>query len=174
MTYDIPLEQVSSIKFLGIHVDNKLTWKDHVNVICKTISRNIGVINRLKYVLPSSTLLMLYSSLILPYLNYGILVWGNTHQFLLEKNLLLQKKSLGVIFTLNPRAHTEELFYDNKLLKINDLYLFQLGQFMFKYNGNKLPHIFDRIFCRNDTVHNYPTRRSNDSGTVLATLSKML
>ena len=82
---------------------------------------------------------MLYSSLILPYLNYGILVWGNTHQFLLEKILLLQKKSLRVIFTLNPRAHTEELFYDNKLLKINDLYLFQLGQFMFKYNNNKLP-----------------------------------
>ena len=159
---DIPLEQVSSIKFLGIHVDNKLTWKDHVNVICKTISRNIGVINRLKHFLPSSTLLMLYSSLILPYLNYGILVWGNTHQFLLEKILLLQKKSLRVIYTLNPRAHTEELFYDNKLLKINDLYLFQLGQFMFKYNSNKLPHIFDRIFCRNDTVHNYPTRRSNE------------
>ena len=159
---DIPLEQVSSIKFLGIHVDNKLTWKDHVHVICKTISRNIGVINRLKYILPSSTLLMLYSSLILPYLNYGILVWGNTHQFLLEKILLLQKKSLRVIYTLNPRAHTEELFHDNKLLKINDLYLFQLGQFMFKYNNNKLPNIFNQIFCRNDAVHKYPTRRSDE------------
>ena len=81
---NIALEQVTNIKFLGVNVDNKLTWKDHINNITKTISRNIGVINKLKCYLPSSTLLMLYSTLVLPYLNYGILVWGNTPQFLLE------------------------------------------------------------------------------------------
>ena len=128
----------------------------------QTISRNIGVINKLKCYLPSSTLLMLYSTLVLPYLNYGILVWGNTHQFLLEFFLLLQKKCLRIIFNLNWRAHTDDLFFENKLLKVNELYLFQLGQFMFKYNNKKLPKIFDDIFCRNDMVHKYPTHRSNE------------
>ena len=87
----IALEQVNEIKFLGITLDSKLTWKHHINNISKTISRNIGIINKLKLYLPSSTLLMLYSTLVLPYLNYGILVWGNTHQFLLDKLLLLQE-----------------------------------------------------------------------------------
>ena len=92
---DTPLEVVSFIKFLGVTVDNKLSWKYHIDNTCKIISRNIGIINKLKYHFsPSSlALLMLYSSLILPYLNYGILAWGNTHQTLLDKLLLLQKKS---------------------------------------------------------------------------------
>ena len=77
---DTPLEKVSHIKFLGIIVDSKLSWKLHIDNICKTISRNIGIINRLKFHIPVSSLLMLYSSLILPYLNYGILAWGNTYQ----------------------------------------------------------------------------------------------
>ena len=68
-----PLECVSEIKFLGITVDNKLSWKSHVLNICKTVSRNIGIINKLKLFLTVTSLLMLYSSLILPYFNYGIL-----------------------------------------------------------------------------------------------------
>ena len=44
---DIPLENVSHIKFLGIIVDAKLSWKFHIDNICKIISRNIGMINRL-------------------------------------------------------------------------------------------------------------------------------
>ena len=159
---ETPLEKVNLIKFLGVYVDNKLSWKDHITTTCKTISRNIGVINKLKYVLPSSVLLMLYSSLILPYLNYGILVWGNTHQVLLEKLLLLQKKSMRIIFNLHPRTHTDDLFFHNKILKVKELYLFHLGQFMFKFKANNLPKVFDQTFNQNDSFHNYPTRHSNE------------
>ena len=60
------LEIVSSTKFLGLTIDNKLSWKPHIDSVCRTISQNIGVINKLKYYFPTSTLLMLYSSLILP------------------------------------------------------------------------------------------------------------
>ena len=64
---DTPLENVSDIKFLGVTVDNRLSWKPHISNICKTISRNIGVIYRLKFHIPSSSLITLYSSLILPW-----------------------------------------------------------------------------------------------------------
>ena len=135
---DTPLEKVSHIKFLGIIVDSKLSWKLHIDNICKTISRNIGIINRLKFHIPVSSLLMLYFSLILPYLNYGILAWGNTYQTFLDRLLLLQKRSL------------------------NDLFLFQLGQFMYNYDNNSLPHIIDTMFPKNQSFHTYPTRRSNE------------
>ena len=58
---DTPLEKESHIKFLGIIVDNKLSWKLHIDNICKTISRNIDIINRLKFHIPVSSLLMLYT-----------------------------------------------------------------------------------------------------------------
>ena len=159
---DTPLERVSNIKFLGITVDDKLSWKSHIVNISSTISRNIGVINRLKYFIPSSSLLTLYYSLILPYLNYGILAWGNTHKILLDRLILLQKKSLRIIFNTSIRFHTNPLFLENKILKIKDLYSFQLGQFMYNYNNNSLPSAFDSMFPKNQSFHNYPTRHSNE------------
>ena len=130
---DTPLEVVLFITFLGITVDNKLSWKYHIDNTCKIISRNIGIINKLKFHFPTSSLLMLYSSLILPYLNYGILTWGNTQQTLLNRLLLLQKKSLRIIYHSAPLSHTDPLFVNGRLLKTNDLYLLHLGQFMYKY-----------------------------------------
>ena len=43
------LEIVSSTKFLGLTIDNKLSWKPHIGSVCRTISQNIGVINKVKY-----------------------------------------------------------------------------------------------------------------------------
>ena len=157
---DTPLEQVSSTKFLGIVVDDKLSWKPHVDKICKLISRNIGIINRLKTQLPLNSLLMLYTSLISPYLHYGLLVWGNANQTLLDRILLLQKKALRIIHNSPARAHTDPIFIENKLLKIRDLYTYQLGQLLFNYNKNSLPHIFNDMFKKNDSIHSYPTRHS--------------
>ena len=103
---DTPLEKVAYTKFLGIIVDNKLSWKFHIDNICKTISRNIGIIHRLKFYIPVSSLLMLYSSLILPYLNYGILAWGNTHQNLLDTlDYYYYKRNRYVLFAILPSVH---------------------------------------------------------------------
>ena len=156
------IEVVSSMKFLGLIIDEKLSWKTHVDGICRTISRNIGIINKVKFYLPTSSLLMLYSTLILPYLNYGILVWGNTHSSYLERILLLQKKAIRVICNASWRSHTDVLFIENNILKINELYRYNLGQFMYQFNNNTLPKIFNPMFHKNKTIHKYPTRQSDE------------
>ena len=75
---DTILERVKVTKFLGVLIDECLTWKNHIDCISKTISRNIGVMNKLKHSIPHCILRTLYCTLILPYINYGILIWGNT------------------------------------------------------------------------------------------------
>ena len=117
------LEIVSSTKVLGLTIDNKLSWKPHIDSLCRTISQNIGVINKVKYYFPTSTLLMLYSSLILPYLNYGIIAWGHTHTTYLDRILLLQKKALWIICHTSWRAHTDTLYLENNILKIYDYFV---------------------------------------------------
>ena len=89
---NILINKESQIKFLGVTLDDKLSWKSHINNICKTISRNIGIINKLKWYLPQNVLLALYSTLVLPYLNYSILAWGNSMVMQIQKISLLQKK----------------------------------------------------------------------------------
>ena len=59
-------------------MDENLTWKNHIDAISKTISRNIGVLTKLKHFVPENILYSLYCTLILPYINYGVLIWGNT------------------------------------------------------------------------------------------------
>ena len=88
------LEQKDCVKYLGVLIDSNLSWQYHINYISLKISKTIGIISRLRYVLPTSILLHIYRSLIHPYVSYGLSVWGQTSKSNLEKILILQKKSL--------------------------------------------------------------------------------
>ena len=101
----IELECVQSTKFLGIHVDRKLTWKVHINYLRKLLSRNVGVINHVKNTFPLPVLSSLYTNLILPYLNYGILALGNPCKILTDRILILQKRALRIIHNVYFRSH---------------------------------------------------------------------
>ena len=61
-------------QFLGVILDEHLSWKEHVNMVTNKLSKISGVINRLKYVFPKQILINLYKSLFTPHLNYGSLV----------------------------------------------------------------------------------------------------
>ena len=68
------IEQVSSVKFLGIHIDEKLNWKSHIAVVVTSISKIIGILGRVRYKLPQEALITLYNAMILPHLNYCCIV----------------------------------------------------------------------------------------------------
>ena len=85
------LQKVSSIKFLGVNIDENLTWKNHIDGISKTIARNVGVLNKLKCYIPKRVLHSLYCTLILPYVNNSIIIWGNTYHSYMDKIFKLQK-----------------------------------------------------------------------------------
>ena len=59
------LDGVTKNKFLGVIIDENLTWKNHIDGITKTISRNIGMINKLKFFVPERILSALYCTLVL-------------------------------------------------------------------------------------------------------------
>ena len=105
---------------------------------------------------------MLYSSLVLPYLNYGVLAWGSAVQTKIDKMLLLQKRAIRLICNVSYRAHTDVLFRENRILKITDLYRLQLGCFMYNININATPTVFKGMFQKNNVIHNYSTRQAND------------
>jgi hypothetical protein len=67
---------VKEFNFLGIVLDSSLKWKKHIDFISNKINRISGIFYRLKRFLPENILLMLYNSLVLPHLNYGVLLWG--------------------------------------------------------------------------------------------------
>ena len=68
------IELIQNFNFLGLHINNNLTWDSHQNHISLKISKITGTMNRLKYIYPQHILHMLYNTLILPHLNYCLIV----------------------------------------------------------------------------------------------------
>jgi len=91
------IEMVKSFKLLGLIIDNKLKFKGHIDKIVITISRNIGIINRIKFNLTRTTLLTLYYSLIFSHIYYCNILWGSTFKTYLNKIYGIQKKFLKII-----------------------------------------------------------------------------
>ena len=159
---DTKLERVTKTKFLGVIIDENLTWKNHIDGISKTMSRNIGVINKVKYFMPEKVLYTLYCTLVLPYLNYGILVWGSACKTYLEKLFKLQKWAMRTISNSHYRCHSEPLFYKYEILNVYDSYKLEVGVFMYKFYVNVLPKPFDDFFTKRSDIHNYHTRNNSD------------
>ena len=82
------------IKYLGILIDSKLSWKHHVSKISKTISRSLGIMYKL---LPLKIMKNVYYSLIYSHLVYGIEVWGSACKTELNKLLVLQKRAMRLM-----------------------------------------------------------------------------
>ena len=92
------LTRVTEAKFLGITLDSNLTWIPHINSISKKCSKNLGVLNKIKHFLPETHMYQLYCSLIMPYLNYGILLWGSANKEHYSKIFKIQKKGFTNYF----------------------------------------------------------------------------
>ena len=66
----VGLNKLEHTKFLGLEIDEHLSWRNHISEVTSKIAKNIGIINRLRKFVPGYILLTLYNSLVLPYLNY--------------------------------------------------------------------------------------------------------
>ena len=113
------IERVDSFNFLGLLIDETLSWNPHKKHISIKISQTIGILKKLKKSLPTHILKTLYNSMILSKLNYGLLVWGHGN----TTNILkLQKKAIRTITNSKYNAHTDPLFKKLGILKINDIF----------------------------------------------------
>ena len=78
-----PVQQVHTTKFLRVCINDTLTWREHVQYVAATVSRNLNLLHRLSWFLPKAALLLSY---ILPSFDYCDVVWccSNEEALLLE------------------------------------------------------------------------------------------
>jgi Reverse transcriptase (RNA-dependent DNA polymerase) len=154
------LLKVDSVKFLGVHVDSELTWKMHTTYIAKKLAKNIGVINKVKYILTPKALKTLYYTLIYPHIVYCNIVWGNASILALYRITMMQKRAIRLINGANYRAHTSPLFATSNLLKLSDINKREILLFLFKLKNNMLPNCCISYIEINDklSTRSYPTR----------------
>ena len=108
--------KVNSIKFLGVEIDSKLSWHEHIGSMRKKIAKGVGILCKARKVLNVSTLLTLYNSFILPYMTYGIEVWGSANDCYINDVVTLQKKIIRIMCSKQSGDHTAPLFKSLKIL----------------------------------------------------------
>ncbi len=74
------LEQVSSAKLFGFHIDSNLTWQDQFTYICKKISQKIGFLKRIRDYVNIDIHKMIHDSILLLHIDYGCVIWGQMTQ----------------------------------------------------------------------------------------------
>ena len=152
---DISLERVSDFCFLGLIINEHLSWKSHIDKISNKISKFNGILNKLKHFVPKHILRSLYCCLIQSQMNYCILAWGSDSNRL-AKN---QKKSVRIITCSRYNAHTEPLFKRLRIIKINDLFELNLLKFYQKLLNGRLPTYFDDFELDTmEDIHEHDTR----------------
>ena len=139
---------VESCKFLGIYIDEGLTFKTHINYVLGKISRSAGILYRIKNLLPLESRLKYYFSFIYPYISYNISIWGGTNLCNLYPLNIQHKRIIRLLSDAGYLDHTAPLFKKLKLLKLDDIYKLHI-----------LTHTYRAIKSGNyQTNHNLNTR----------------
>lgn len=142
---------VNELKFLGVIIVHKISWKSHINYIKSKISKTLAIMSKTKYILDSKALNILYQSLIVPYMTYCVEIWGNTNKTIVKPIVILQKRAIRIINKTDYYHPTNKLFINSNLLKFNDLVEFNIAKIMFKVINNIVPDCVQNLFQMRST-----------------------
>ena len=98
---DQVISNVDHAKSLGLIIDNRLSWSNHVNELCKKVTSAIGALRRIRPLISQSTAVLVYNSLIQPHFDYCSLVWDGLSDQLSDKLQKLQNRAGRVILKAN-------------------------------------------------------------------------
>ena len=134
---------------MDLYIDSNLSWKNHVDYICKKVKRSVGILSKLCHFVTFYILKTMYYTLIYPFLIYGTT---------LNSLYILQKRQARIITFANFDDHSNPIFKGLNFIKLFDLVTLHIAIFMHKFHHQPLPSVFDNFFIDINCVHNYNTR----------------
>ena len=131
-------------RFLGVIIDEKLTWTQHIKSLKTKMSRYVGIMYKLKFILPTKARLQIFHSFIQSHLNFCSTVWGFSAKSNIESLFVSQKKGLRAVMPGYVNlfykdgclpAHTKPGFTQFNLLTVHGVIAKNAMIFMHKINN---------------------------------------
>lgn len=156
----IKINRVPSCRYLGVIIDEKLKWTEHIDYVYNKLIKFVGIFYKLRGKLPSQILKNIYYAFVHPHILYGIELYGNTYPTYLDKLSKLNNKLIRILQNKPIKTPVHEMYKDYNTLPITSLHIQQILLFVYKvkYNSNLMPDLFNDYFITNNSVHNYETR----------------
>ena len=121
-------------------IDKKLNWGPHIEHISSKIAKACGALVRLRSCTSIEVLKNVYHALIHSYLRYGILIWGNASQSVLDPLQILLNKAIRImVFAPYGNVDLNPAYDYLKVLNVPKTYLLETGKFHYKFEKNLLP-----------------------------------
>ena len=136
---DIKLSNKKVFKYLGIHIDSKLTFKDHMESLCHRLTKHCYLLYKARHVFSRKTLLLYYNAYVKTLLNYGILIYGSGNLTSLNKLYMVQRRILRCIFFKSRFQSIKDILTKFKILTVYELYFYELIKELFKNLRNDSP-----------------------------------
>ncbi len=152
------IQQVDSHKHLGILLDNKLNFNEHVNKLCNKLNSSVALLARTRKFINQQTAFLLYNALVLPRIDYCCMVWG-ARPTLVNKIQKLQNRALRIVLKLPPLSSTNLIFSNVNTMTVSQRIHFQLACQAFKASIGVAP---DYLCQRLDRIRpcDRPTTRA--------------
>lgn len=151
--------KVPNAKYLGLVLDEKLIWSDHITSLTHDLLKVINAFKIVKSKISHKHKQKMYYAYIHSKIQYGIELYGHAADTNLKKVQTLQNKALKILYNRHPRTDTEALHRELKLLKVKDIQKLNILSFVYKQKHNKLPPIFNDMFRPFTDIHNHLTRQ---------------
>ena len=133
----VKLTPTVNAKYLGLHLDQNLSWDVQTNQLSKKLSKANAILAKLRHFAHKETLISVYYSIFYSHLQYGCPVWSLTKKENLDTITILQKKCMRIINFAPFNSYTNNIFLDNKLLKFDDLVKVEQLKLIFDFKNKK-------------------------------------
>ena len=160
--HDQKIKRTSHVKFLGVVLDETLTWNHHINELCSKLKRLFHIFYNIRNLLLKDNIKTIYFALIYSRIKYGISVYGQACDSKLKRIQTLQNQLLKVLSKKNYRFSTDKLHNEFEILKINDIIKQEIITFVHNFFSNSLPPVFDGYFETLASNHNRNTRHGGN------------
>ena len=143
------IERVSVMKYLGVLLDDTLTFEDHIQYVVDKATKKLGILRKSREFLPRNTSILLYKSLVLPHIDYCDLVYMTASEYHLNRLQLIQNVASRIILRANRRTSIKFMHNELKLLMIKDRQQIHLSMECFR-QINTISGLND-LFVKHDT-----------------------
>ena len=158
----VKLKPKSEIKYLGMTIDEHLTFKTHINLMNAKLKRANNLLALSRHYLPSNLLKQIYHAQFHSHLSYGCQVWGLKPDSI-SQTITLQKKALRLMAFSQRDAPVNPIFKDLQILKLEDLITSNNVIFVHKTLNNLSPSHFKNFYELHILNHNYNTVNNPNS-----------
>ena len=155
------IKRTPHVKYLGVNIDEHLTWDTHIKELCNKLKRLFHVFYNIREHLSIDNIKTIYYTLIYSRIKYGITLYGQAAKNKIKRIQTLQNQLLKVLLGEKFRFPTDELHQKLQILKVEDIMNQEILTFVHSYFANKLPPAFDNYYRQFSTLSDRITRNSS-------------